>query len=680
MMNFAQQEFYVAGGTLSPDAPSYILRSADEELYGHIKKGDYCYILTPRQMGKSSLVARTAKRLQDEGVRTSYIDLTGIGGQKEKQSAEAWYMGIANCLNRDLGLAINLKEWWAERNYLGPLQVLMEFVEDGVLKKTAGPVVIFIDEIDSTIPLPFSDDFFAAIRSCYNARAVKADYNRITFVLLGCASPSELIKDSSRTPFNIGHSIVLADFIVAEARPLAAGLAKDEKSGEALLQRILYWSGGHPYLTQKLCSAAAAAKVENDDIATIDRLAEENFFKPKASQSESNLKLIRDRIVSRNWFMVQLLKLYRRIYQDKPVVDNGISPLHNALKLSGLVKTDPTGHLVVRNNIYRRTFTDQWAKGEIRPVYNRLIFRSLPAAAVVLVSLFYFFFLPMVERSIVDPVQREQRLKELREQFVLVDGGAFEMGDVSGDMIREYDFTSDEIPVHTVILDSFRISKYEITNLQYCDFLNSYEMAKDSAEIWLEIEYATSRIFPRGRYFVVEDRFKDHPVVAVSWFGAVAYAQWLCQQLGGIYRLPTEAEWEYACRADSETAFNTGENLSTNQANYDGNHPFKDYPKGFFVGNTMPVGSYPPNSWNLYDMHGNVWEWCSDWYRVDYYEECKNEGIKKNPPGPKIGSARVLRGGSWSSYSQDCRSACRRWDVPSICIGIVGFRLVFVPQ
>ncbi len=107
-----QQDFFVAGGTLSPDAPSYIERGADGELFDRIEKGDYCYILTPRQMGKSSLVARTAKRLKEKGVNTSYIDLTKIGAQKDKNSEQTWYLGIANCINRDLGLAIELKEWW----------------------------------------------------------------------------------------------------------------------------------------------------------------------------------------------------------------------------------------------------------------------------------------------------------------------------------------------------------------------------------------------------------------------------------------------------------------------------------------------------------------------------------------------------------------------------------------
>ncbi|MBN1480813.1 SUMF1/EgtB/PvdO family nonheme iron enzyme [candidate division KSB1 bacterium] len=669
-MNATQQEFFVAGGTMSPDAPSYIERKADQELYDHIKKGDYCYILTPRQMGKSSLVARTAKRLMDEGIQTSYIDLTHIGGQKEKQSAESWYMGIANRINRDLGLSINLKVWWDEKSYLGPLQILMEFIEDVVLEKTSGPVVIFVDEIDSTIPLPFSDDFFAAIRSCYNARALKAEYKRITFVLLGCASPSELIKDNTRTPFNIGQSIVLTDFDFAEAKPLAVGLATDTATGEKLLRRILHWTGGHPYLTQKLGGAVAAKKADTKGAETVDKLAEENFLKPRANQSESNLKLIRDRIVSRDWFMVQLLKLYRQIYKKKSVADKTISPLHNALKLSGLVKTDAMGNLIVRNAIYRRTFTDEWARKEIRPVYNKLIFRSLPAAAVVLVSLFYFLFLPMLQHNIIDPIRREKRIKELGERFVALEGGMFEMGDISGNGYES------EIPVHTVNLDCFRISKCEITNMQYCDFLNSYEMAKDSAGLWLDIEYGLGRIYIKGRYFMVESRFKDHPVVAVTWYGAVAFASWLSVELNGTCRLPTEAEWEYACRAGTRTPFNTGENLTTEQANYDGNFPFKDYPKGQYIGNTMPVGSYPPNAWGLYDMHGNVWEWCLDkWH--NNYEDAPKEGSAWETGD---NSSRVLRSGSWDDFAPHCRSAARGYDVPDRRSIIIGFRLVFVPQ
>jgi len=158
--------FYVAGGTLRPDAPSYVERQADQELYDRALAGDFCYVLTSRQMGKSSLMARAAKRLKDEaGIHTAVVDLTNIGAEDESGSAEKWYYGVATGILDGLGLEAHLDDWWDERGKLPALQRLTKFFSDIVLAQTTKRVVIFVDEIDTTIKLPFADDFFAAIRA-----------------------------------------------------------------------------------------------------------------------------------------------------------------------------------------------------------------------------------------------------------------------------------------------------------------------------------------------------------------------------------------------------------------------------------------------------------------------------------------------------------------------------------
>jgi formylglycine-generating enzyme required for sulfatase activity len=136
------------------------------------------------------------------------------------------------------------------------------------------------------------------------------------------------------------------------------------------------------------------------------------------------------------------------------------------------------------------------------------------------------------------------------------------------------------------------------------------------------------------------------------------------------YRLPTEAEWEYACRAGTTTPFSTGNNITTSQANYDGNYPYNNNAKGVYREKTVNVGSFAPNGWGLYDMHGNVWEWCWDWYG-DY-----TSGAEANPAGPATGARRVGRGGCRNSYAQNLRSARRNFYAPSVQSGSVGFRLV----
>ena len=163
-------------------------------------------------------------------------------------------MGLLTQLKRKLRLPVDLEQWWAEHSALGPVQRFTDFLHDVLLQEVEGQVVIFMDEIDTTLNLTFSDDFFAAIRFLYNARATDPIYENITFVLLGVAIPADLIKDRTRTPFNIGHAIDLSDFSGQDARVLQQGL-RTVYPGEAdsIFERVIYWTSGHPYLTQKLC-------------------------------------------------------------------------------------------------------------------------------------------------------------------------------------------------------------------------------------------------------------------------------------------------------------------------------------------------------------------------------------------------------------------------------------------
>ncbi len=162
----------------------------------------------------------------------------------------------------------------------------------------------------------------------------------------------------------------------------------------------------------------------------------------------------------------------------------------------------------------------------------------------------------------------------------------------------------------------------------------------------------------------------DNPVENVSWDDVQAFIQRLNRSLPGLSaRLPSEAEWEYACRAGTSTPFSFGKNITTEQVNYDGNYPYPGGAKGECREKTLPVKSLPANPWGLYEMHGNVWEWCVDWYG-DYESR-----LVIDPTGPREGSGRVLRGGSWYSYARRTRSADRSRDTPAERYGRSGFRL-----
>jgi formylglycine-generating enzyme required for sulfatase activity len=298
--------------------------------------------------------------------------------------------------------------------------------------------------------------------------------------------------------------------------------------------------------------------------------------------------------------------------------------------------------------------------------------------------------------------------------MVYIPGGEFEMGD---------QFTeggTEERPVHAVSVDSFFMGSFEISNQQYCDYLNS---ALGSGSIYL----LGNRVYGTGNGQVYCDtdgadaesqidfsdpdfsvRYKggrdmsDDPMQNVSWYGAVAYCNWrsgeegheLCYNISDPnfpcdfskhgYRLATEAEWEYASRGGEHNPyyrFPWGDGISHSQANYraNGNYGYDgSYPIGYHpdwdgvLPHTSVVGSFVANGYGLYDMAGNVFEWCNDWYDSVYYDTSPYD----NPTGPASGTFSILRGGSWYGNARYCRAACRYFMYPDSRDEFIGFRIV----
>ena len=171
--------FFVVGGTLGREATSYVRRPVDEEILRLTLAGEYCNVLAARQTGKSSLMVRTSERLKREGVRPVIIDLTSIGSAV---SPSEWYFGLLSRLSRELDLGIDEQAWWQARSEKSPIQRFSDFLREVVLEEIPEKIVIFVDEIDSTLKLDFTDDFFAAIRAAYNARSRDRAFDRLTFV------------------------------------------------------------------------------------------------------------------------------------------------------------------------------------------------------------------------------------------------------------------------------------------------------------------------------------------------------------------------------------------------------------------------------------------------------------------------------------------------------------------
>ena len=265
--------------------------------------------------------------------------------------------------------------------------------------------------------------------------------------------------------------------------------------------------------------------------------------------------------------------------------------------------------------------------------------------------------------------------------FVHIKGGTFLMGSPENEPQRN---EKDEMQ-HSVKVNDFFMLKHQVTINQFENFIQTTDYKTDAEKgdgsyLW-DGKEARKKASVNWRCDVKGDiqTDKNHPVIHVSWNDANAYCQWLNIEDKVKFRLPTEAEWEYACRAGTTTPFNTGDNLTTAQANYDGNYPYNKNPKGKFLNKTTLVGNYAPNAWGLYDMHGNVLEWCSDWYNEKYYDECKKAGVADNQQGAKTGTDRVLRGGSWNFIAQNCRSAFRLNLNSAYRYDFIGFRIVFVP-
>jgi AAA-like domain len=202
---------YRFSGSLPEDATTYVTREADDLLYEALKNRTFSYVLNSRQTGKSSLRVQTMRRLRESGIACAAIDLSFGGIQNV--TPEQWYVDLIDTIQETFDLQIDVEKWWKENHLYSSVTRFRKFLEDILLVRVKESIVIFVDEIDSVLSLKFpSDDFFAFIRACHNQRVDNREYNRLTFCLLGVASPSNLISDKKRTPFNIGKAITLRGF------------------------------------------------------------------------------------------------------------------------------------------------------------------------------------------------------------------------------------------------------------------------------------------------------------------------------------------------------------------------------------------------------------------------------------------------------------------------------------
>ncbi len=375
---------YQVGGSVAADNALYIERQADKALYQHLKDGELCYVFNSRQMGKSSLLLSAKQRLQNEGVQCCFIDMSRIGSVNITQ--QQWYAGIVSELWRGFGLASGraMIEWWQSHGDLAPSQKLTLFLEEELVgQHPQQKFTLFFDEIDSVLSLPFAaDDFFSLLRAFYNKRADDKRFNQLTFAFFGVALPSDLIRDGKRSPFNIGKAISLEGFTYQEATPLTQGLNFPSATNAIILKRILHWSNGQPFLTQKICQLFSRLASEQiitekaDWIAWVDEqinlLVINNW---ESNDNPEHLKTIRDRLLFDEQYSVKLLSSYLQILEagSQGIELDKITDL-NRLYLTGLV-AKVNNNAYGRTLIYQTVFDSNWLHAQLnnrRPYGQKL--------------------------------------------------------------------------------------------------------------------------------------------------------------------------------------------------------------------------------------------------------------------------------------------------------------------
>jgi WD40 repeat protein len=375
-------EFFSVGPPLHAVKLGYVRRAADDMLYQTLIAGNYAHVIAPDRTGKSSLIAATSARLQNNGFKVAVLNLSQIAERDGGTDAGRWYYSIAYRLLRQLRLKVDLQTWWQDNAILSNRQRLVEFFVDVILQNVQERIVVFVDEIQYLADLPFEEHLLPSIRAAHNARGTEPDFSRLSFAMFGECDPQNLALDPTMSPFMISQEIKLGDFTREDLNIFAAELNLSVTGAELALDRIFDWTAGQPYLSQKLARSVAREQISGDIKGHVDRIAMHQLGGRGATRNEPHLGRLHRLVIDDKKNCEPLLNLYGRIRKGIRVPYDSQSTVQRRLLATGLAVEKLNGDLAVRNKVYESVFTARWANENL-PLH----WRGPAIAAVVMLLL-----------------------------------------------------------------------------------------------------------------------------------------------------------------------------------------------------------------------------------------------------------------------------------------------------
>ena len=390
----ATGEFFSVGTPLHAVRAGYVPRAADNVLYETVVSGRYAHVIAPDRSGKSSLIAATAARLENNGYKVAILDLEQIGVREAGGDAGRWYYSVAYRLLRQLRIRVDLQTWWQDKSMLSNRQRLLEFYTEIILQNVQERIVVFVDEIQCIGELSFADQLLASFRAAHNARATDPEFSRLTFVLLGECDPLSLLEEPELSPFNVTQAVTLGDFSREDLDLFITEMNMPPDAAAAALDRIFYWTAGQPYLSQKLARTMSREQVTGDIAGNVDRFALHQLAGRAALHNEPHMSHIHREIVNDVKRREALLNLYGRIRKNVTVATDLGSAAQRRLIAVGLIIIDEEGRLKVRNRLYESVFTARWANENLPNQWRAPALAAVAILAAIAVPFWYTQILP----------------------------------------------------------------------------------------------------------------------------------------------------------------------------------------------------------------------------------------------------------------------------------------------